>query len=80
VVPKNGLPGCYSTIQDILWPQVQSSVIVYHRTGHAEAIEAEGFKDGEGHYLTAEIHRGVWVSDVPLDISEGERMETTFSG
>lgn len=53
-------------------------MIVYHRTGNADAIESEGFKDGEGFYLTAEIHRGVWISDIPLDINEGAHGDDLF--
>ena len=48
-------------------------MIVYHRTTQeaASSILADGFRDGEGTYLTSEIHRGVWVSDSPLDANEG---------
>jgi hypothetical protein len=53
-------------------------MILYHRTDHADAIHREGFKDAEGRYLTAEIHRGVWVSDIPLDINEGARGDDLF--
>jgi hypothetical protein len=44
---------------------------VFHRTPFAESILEHGFRDGEGTYLTGTIHKGVWVSDRPLDISEG---------
>jgi hypothetical protein len=30
-----------------------------------------GFRDGRGTYLTSEVWDGVWLSDVPLDPSEG---------
>jgi hypothetical protein len=44
---------------------------LYHRTDHAEAILRDGFRDGEGSYLTANIYRGVWFADSPLDENEG---------
>jgi hypothetical protein len=44
---------------------------LYHRTDHAQAIRDGGFVDGEGYYLTAHVHCGVWVSDQPLDGNEG---------
>ncbi len=46
---------------------------LYHRTSDegAREILAHGFRDGYGYYLTAEIHRGVWLSNVPLDEDEG---------
>jgi hypothetical protein len=43
----------------------------YRRTFYAETIRAEGFRDGEGSYLTASRHRGVWVADRVLDENEG---------
>lgn len=42
-----------------------------HRTSAADAILAQGFRDGEGTYLTAYVWRGVWASDMPLDENEG---------
>jgi hypothetical protein len=51
---------------------IRTAMNVYHRTAHASAILREGFRDGEGTYMTTEWHRGVWVSaDCPLDINEG---------
>jgi hypothetical protein len=44
---------------------------LYHRTYHHEAVMKRGFRDGEGTYMTADTHRGVWVSDRPLDSNEG---------
>ena len=46
---------------------------VYHVTDAeaASAIEAHGFRDGHGHYLTNNIHHGVWVSDSPLTNQSG---------
>jgi hypothetical protein len=32
---------------------------------------AAGFRDAVGYYMTTTRHRGVWVSDVPLDGNEG---------
>lgn len=47
-------------------------MLVFHRTDRAEAILAGGFRDGEGTYMTGELHRGVWVSSGhALDINEG---------
>jgi hypothetical protein len=43
---------------------------LYHRTDRAEIILRNGFKDGKGRYLTSELHRGVWFSNMPLDINE----------
>ncbi len=44
-----------------------------HRTPRetAEAILARGFRDGEGFYLTADVRKGVWLSDVPVDSQRG---------
>jgi hypothetical protein len=46
---------------------------LYHRTSRerAEQIIKDGFRDGIGYYLTAELHKGVWFSDRPLDSNEG---------
>src|SRR5438093_4209336 len=46
---------------------------VYHRTRgeSVRQILADGFRDGEGSYMTEQTWRGVWVSDRPLDINEG---------
>ncbi len=48
-------------------------IVFYHRTtsAAADAIIRERFRDGNGRYLTGEIHSGVWLSDVPLDENEG---------
>jgi hypothetical protein len=45
----------------------------YHRTYYYEEILREGFLDATGTYLTMppEEFTGVWISDRPLDISEG---------
>ncbi len=46
--------------------------VLYHRTPAADEIQAEGFRDGLGSYgLAGTTLRGVFVSDVPLDINEG---------
>ena len=36
---------------------------IYHVTSleNAQSILAEGFHDGEGTYMTAEVWRGVWA-------------------
>ena len=46
-------------------------MIVYHVTYEADAILTDGFRDGEGTYLTANVYRGGWVSDIPLDVNGG---------
>src|SRR5215211_5134632 len=54
------------------------------RTAEGEAILREGFRDAEGSYMLANtVLRGVFVSDVPLDINGGaaggELLELTLS-
>lgn len=49
----------------------ERTVKLYHRTGAAAEILEKGFRDGEGNYLTMNIYRGVWLSNVPLDENEG---------
>ncbi len=44
---------------------------LFHTTYAADAILAEGFRDGEGTYLTEQVWRGVWLADRPLDANEG---------
>jgi hypothetical protein len=34
-------------------------------------IIREGFRDGEGHYLTRNTYRGVWLSDTPDPMGAG---------
>lgn len=53
----------------------RTAFVVYHRTSLevAELILASGFKDATGTYMTGEEHTGVFVSDVPLDVSEGAK-------
>lgn len=46
----------------------------YHVTPHADAILAQGFRDGEGFYgfyLDAPL-RGVFVSDFPVGVEEAQ--------
>ena len=46
----------------------------FHRTTlkAARAIQANGFRDKTGFYLTSQAQRcGVWLSNVPLDCNEG---------
>jgi hypothetical protein len=45
----------------------------FHHTHAADIILAEGFRDGEGNYMTSEVFRGVWISAEPLDENEGAR-------
>lgn len=46
---------------------------VYHVTGAdaAGSIEAHGFRDSHGTYLTDSEHIGAWVSDSPLTVQSG---------
>jgi hypothetical protein len=48
-------------------------MLCYHRTPASEEILRNGFRDGDGTYLTGQMHRGVWLSDRPLDVSEGAK-------
>lgn len=51
------------------------TLIVYHGTTRSAAttIERDGFKDATGTYLTARTHKGVWVSNVRLDVNDTSR-------
>ncbi len=46
---------------------------LYHRTTEAKAAQIlkEGFRDTPGRYLTDREWSGVWISDRPLDNTEG---------
>jgi len=48
-------------------------VRVFHRTPHGQRIINEGFRDTEGTFGTGVMHRGLWLSDRPLDICEGAK-------
>jgi hypothetical protein len=50
-------------------------MLLYHRTSAAGAdvILRSGFKDATGAYVMGREWSGVWVSDRPLDESEGAR-------
>jgi hypothetical protein len=52
---------------------------VYHTTDASEAILAEGFKDGEGTYMSGEWYSGVWVADVPVDANEGAKGDVVLT-
>jgi hypothetical protein len=41
-----------------------TSLRVFHRTSHVDAIMRDGFRDGEGSYGTSKTRRGVGVSNV----------------
>lgn len=43
---------------------------LYHRTKHAQAILAGGFRDHTAPYGMTEALTGVWFSDVPLDAAD----------
>ena len=45
----------------------------FHRTPYGESILEHGFRDGEGTYLTESMHKGVWLSDRPLDFGQGAK-------
>lgn len=53
---------------------------LYHRTDSvaAEAIEADGFEDTEGYYMTRNLYRGVWFADRVLDDSLGISGQVCF--
>jgi hypothetical protein len=48
---------------------------VFHRTPNGQKIIDEGFRNGEGTYMTGMMHKGVWLSDRPLCIFEGAKGE-----
>lgn len=51
----------------------------FHTTDAVPEILFEGFRDGEGSYMLAETTlRGVFISDVPLDVNEGAKGEDVF--
>ena len=54
---------------------------LFHRTSkkNAETIIANGFRDGEDRYHTNSHHRGVWLSDRPLDSNEGAWGDTIIA-
>ncbi|WP_337144947.1 hypothetical protein [Mesorhizobium sp. Cs1299R1N3] len=47
--------------------------MLFHATSskRAYAILRDGFRDGQGHYMTDISLRGVWLSDRPLDANGG---------
>lgn len=47
----------------------------FHRTSAWPAIQAEGWRDSTGYYLTLNEYSGVWISNVPLDCNEGAQGE-----
>jgi hypothetical protein len=49
---------------------------VWHLTGAAGQIIAEGFRDSTGSYMTVNEYTGVWVSAEPLTINEGADGDT----
>jgi hypothetical protein len=57
---------------------ISGRLSLYHRTtaAVAEAVLNAGFIDGKGQYLTAAMHRGVWLSNRPLNSSEGADGDT----
>jgi hypothetical protein len=60
---------------------VRTEVVkVYHVTTPdcACMIEAQGFRDSTGTYMTDREWAGVWLSDRPLDSNEGAAGTVTF--
>jgi hypothetical protein len=53
----------------------------FHRTTADRALQIfkEGFCDGEGSYGTSNVYRGVWLSNVPLDVNEGAEGEVVLT-
>lgn len=53
-------------------PTRATGSVFFHRTTRAaaDAILAGGFRDGSATYLTDQIHKGVWLSNVPLDCND----------
>lgn len=49
----------------------EPAMMAYHRTAAGQEIMRSGFHDSVDSYMTTRLHRGVWVSDVPLDVNEG---------
>ena len=50
----------------------------FHRTPSPESILENGFRDGEGTYMTGIMHKGAWVSDRPLDFGQGAKGKAVF--
>ncbi len=65
--------GVQRAMNSAISPQLRAQGTYYHRTSVAAAkcILREGFRDGCGTYLTDQLLSGVWISDRPLDASEG---------
>ena len=63
-------------ISESYWLKIygkRGRLMTYHRTTSeaAELILREGFQDTEGQFGTSSVHRGVWLSDIPLNINDG---------
>ena len=54
---------------------------LFHRTtaANAAAIVRDGFEDGEGYYMTDQLHRGVWLLEIPVDCGEGSKGDVLLS-
>lgn len=46
---------------------------LFHRTPCGQKIINEGFRDNEATYMTSVMHKGVWLSDIPLSVFEGAK-------
>jgi hypothetical protein len=63
-----------------------TQMILYHVTSseNAAAIKRDGFRDTRGSYMTESEHRGVehrgvWLSDRPLDADSGAWSDATIA-
>jgi hypothetical protein len=50
----------------------------FHKTPFPESILKNGFRDGEGTYMTGFMHKGVWLSDRPLKFGQGAKGDDLF--
>lgn len=57
------------------------TVRLYHTTNRAaaRAILRSGFRDAVGRFMTEVEHRGVWLSDRPLDCNEGAKGDVVLA-
>ena len=58
-----------------------SAVVVYHSTYQeaAEAIDADGFKDSTGRYMTVNEYTGVWIGDTIHTEQDGVSCDVIFT-
>jgi hypothetical protein len=65
----------------MIYSVARGNMKLYHSTPTpiVEAIEAEGFRDAEGNYLTTNLYRGVWLGDRPIDWNDAGFTEEDMS-